>query len=414
MLAALASCGSESELDAEPTAMTSELCDITAESCQRAVLAAVAAERGEPLPPLPSIRIIDRTGVLYPPRYDLSAPPNPDGVWWSWDSAFAALHLLPDNKSSREAEAQQLTSDFGAHYSITDKQITLTKTSSALPLEQRPAMATLAHEFDHYMQDLAVDLSSLYAQHNQNLDERSATNALIEGEATVVGWRVRARLFGLSPDTLDWNREFGNQQGAYLDYMRVSSVPLTAAATRLPYAIGGRYIAKLWADYGRMAVDALFDDFPVSVVDWFAESDHGVAAKSVVENIDCPAPPPPDGFTMQGTTSVGVIGASAILATADSAYGILASGLHADRMTIYTGPLDDQSPMGWASTHVLVVWQLLFASNDAARNFSLGVAPLGLRQDWAGRQVVIRASARPELDPPTALTLPDCRGTGGR
>jgi hypothetical protein len=390
-----------------------EPCDIADADCQRMVLAMTASERGQPVPSLPSVRIIDNAQA----RSELKASAtirfdtSPDRR----EPALIALQLLPATKTSDDASLEQTAAFRGAYYDALEKRVTIIQDPAVFPADPRLAMARLAHEFAHYMQDLSPGLAELATHHDQTIDSVAAETALIEGEATVVGLRVRARLYGLAPDTLDWKSVFDEQEASYLDEISVASAALTTSVNDLPYPIGARYIAKLWDAYDRQHIDALFGNFPASMVDWLADDDHGMPAKSLLEAVSCSAPLSPSGFMRDGaTTSLGVLGAVALLAAADATDMELASKLRGDSLAMYTQPLalyaGPSKPL-LSIERAMVAWRLRFADESAAKGFAQAIRPLRLTQSADGREVLVTASTYPEQDSPSELGLAACEAS---
>jgi hypothetical protein len=389
----LVACGGDVEAaDFCSAASSSEPCDVSQPTCQLAVLALVAAERGEPVPPLPSIRI-DTAGVkaMGSPPPLLSLPGT-----FSWDAALAALGLLPVGKSSTLARGKLLETYDAWYYDPTDQQIVV-QHHDTLPQDPRDAMSQLAHELDHYMQDRAVGIAALYEGHDLDTDRSSAVSTLIEGEATMVGFRVQARVYGEDPDAVDWQTQLDAREASYLARVDGSNAPLSTATGSLVYTIGARYISKLWAAYGREQVARLFSARPEIMADWFSDSVRGELAPSLLEPVGCEAPIAPAGYELKGTTSLGVLGALALTAAGGGAQLTLSAALRGDALHYYaaTGESHD---LKLSSERGIALWDLIFADEDAARHFGLALQNAPVVRAFTGRRVRVIASLDPTLE----------------
>lgn len=188
----------------EAFASGSDVCDIAEAECQSAVLAMVAAARGKPIPPAPTYKFNssapdDGQRLLYPEDSETLR------LRERWDKAYAALKLVPSAQSSRYAERHQRDAQLDkAFYSYQQRVVVMGARSSVLPSDPRAEMGTLAHELTHYMQDLELNFAHLYETTLDDADARASLRAMIEGEASYVGWDVQSRLSGLTPTASDW------------------------------------------------------------------------------------------------------------------------------------------------------------------------------------------------------------------
>jgi hypothetical protein len=170
----------------------------------------------------------------------------------------------------------------------------------------------------------------------------------------------------------------------------------------LPYTVGGKYVSRVWNAYDRKHVDALFEQPPLSLVDWLLPGSLEHAAPTLVEPLDCAPPLAPNGFSVADIDSFGAAGALALLSAAGGALDLaLASSLRGDSIAVYT-PNDASGARG------VTAWRLRFSDEGAASSFSNGVRPLGLTIRAFGRELLVTASADPAQNPLQGSALDAC------
>jgi hypothetical protein len=374
-------------------------CDVGEQACQQAVLQLTACVRGQDAAPLPSIRKISLDQL----RSELHASSEAMGIMPTpIDAALRALHLLPKGVSAVDASIETTTQLWAAYYDPETTRVTmLDDTSQADPLE---AMYTLSHEFTHYLQDRQVGLKAIYEHFGSSADSQIATRTLLEGEALVNSTRVLARLKGLAPSGLNWERLFNLLDADLVDQLNASMAPLQASALSIPYPVGGRYVATVWNHYDRQHVDALFDEAPHSVVDWAAGYGNGQVASTLSEELSCAPPLAPDGFSVYGIDHLGTTGALAMLSAAGNPDLKLAAAVRGDTIALYT-PSDAPDPN---QAPVLAVWRLRFRDTSTANAFASQLAPLHITIARLDREVVLSVSSNEALPPLQGAVLQSC------
>jgi hypothetical protein len=397
-------------------------CRIDEAACQHALLRMTACERSEDVPPPPLVRMISRAELAEEFRSELEGEPGSADMLQngmprspSWDAALASMQLLPLAKSSLEASIDNKVDTLGAYYSLRDKRLTIIEDSVSAS-DELEAMFTLSHELTHYLQDQALDLNRLQEESEPNLDSRTALVALIEGDATITGLRVVARVEGAAPRDIAWDQFLSSLDESAIDLIDGSDAPLTAAASALPYPVGSRYVSSAWNDRDEFAmswfgsrarVDALFERPPASLID-LLDGYHGDApTTSLREPLACAPPDAPEDFVVAAAESMGATGVVALLAAAGTPDLTLAARVRGDRIALYTlaEPSSAEDPSQPPS---LIAWRLRFDSEQSAQEFLQRVRPLGLEQRAFEREVLITASAGLADNPLRGDTLESC------
>jgi hypothetical protein len=170
----------------------------------------------------------------------------------------------------------------------------------------------------------------------------------------------------------------------------------------LPYSIGGRYVQRVWANYDREHVDALFETPPLALVDWLAGYGEEMPKPSLLEPLDCAPPLAPDGFALEALDSLGVSGAVALITAAGGRPDLKVSqDLRADALAVYvrTG----QVP---ALDTTLVFWRLRFRTDAAATAFAGRLTTLSdVSVRRFGRELALRVG--PEVAPDAIESCPE-------
>lgn len=129
---------------------------------------------------------------------------------------------------------------------------------SALRNRDVVAGEVLAHEVCHALQDMHFDLDRLDREAPSD-DARLARRALVEGDASLVGFLYSATFF---QSFSDWVH-FLQRRGARA--FRIEGVPdYLSQRSLFPYLAGGLYVAELYAEGGFSRIDAAYQDLPAS------------------------------------------------------------------------------------------------------------------------------------------------------
>jgi hypothetical protein len=374
-------------------------CDIAKASCQRAILALTACVRGERTPALPKLRTI--TPDKFRAELMAEVAHTDASMTTPWDPALAALHLLPSDVGVAQAAIDTEVQLTAAYYDDQTKQVSIIEPQAGG--DAVDAMYVLSHEFTHYLQDRDTNLGELRKRYVHDTDSGAAFRSLIEGEAMVNSTRALARMLGRKPTDLDWTQFFNMVQSDTLQQVQGSDAPLLAADIGLPYSVGGIYIADVWNGYGRVQVDRLFADPPVSMVDWIAGYGVGKRNPSLVEPLDCAPPAAPKGYEVYGLDSLGAVGALALLSAVDPQAFRQVRSLRGDSIAVYS-PRDGAA----AGAATLVAWRLRFSDTRALEAFQASIENNGFTLRAFDRELLIAASSQPSDNSWTDAALDAC------
>src|SRR5436190_12277931 len=188
MCGALAGCGDDGGDTQSSGCPTPKLCDITQAECQRDVLALTACVRGDAVPKLPAVRVIDISQL----RSELEAEAKNDSSDnHVLDKALAAFGLLPSDQSADEAAVDLQVSNLAAYYDDDKKRITVIADASG---DRNQHMYVLSHELTHYLQDRTTGFAKLRKRFAASSDQTIALSTLVEGEAVATSTRALAGL----------------------------------------------------------------------------------------------------------------------------------------------------------------------------------------------------------------------------
>jgi hypothetical protein len=371
-----------------------DTCAISDEKCQLAVLELTACVRDDKSPPLPPIRSLSRAqlaselsrmaeSVSDEAGSGTESDPvvsSAQGASRAAEQALVALHLVTGETSLSDASVAEQAGSIAAFYRAEEKDVTVVSDTT---MDPRQAMNVLAHEFTHYLQDRAGQLDVAHAS-NISLDESVARRSLTEGEAVVAAYRASAAMLGLNYRRVRWSAVYLDLERSIAAATEASTSPLVAAANQLPYAISPPGIEATW-ERSRAGVDELFDDPPLTGVDWLLP---GRGTPTRAENLDCHPALPPEGYSLVGIESLGIAGAFAMLATQGAASLNAVSEWRQDLLAIYLQDSDSAA----SDPNVLAMWRVRFVSDQSAREFASTLEPLGLAITQVGRELAIRVS----------------------
>jgi hypothetical protein len=148
-----------------------------------------------------------------------------------------------------------LASQIAGYYDTDTRSLTVIDADGELDAVAR---LTLAHEVQHALQDQRWGLDRLLEATGDDADRASALTALVEGDATVVMtlWALRNALGDLTSDmTIP---ELGEDEAL----MRLP--PILLRQLLFPYVDGTTFVMSRWGPGGWQAIDAIWDDPPVS------------------------------------------------------------------------------------------------------------------------------------------------------
>jgi hypothetical protein len=379
-------------------------CDITKATCRDAVLELTACIRGSAVPDQIPVRTITSDQL----RTELQARAMMLGVLTGtpWDTGLIRLGLLAPGTTSVDQQIEQAVQDVTAFYEHSPQRITLVDTM--MTMSQSQQMYLLSHEYVHYLQDIEVGLSKLRKRYDASSDASTAGSALVEGEAVVSAQRALARIQGKSVESVDFQALTDSMLTDMLVHVAASNGALQAANDTLPFPVGIRYIANVWTEFDRMHVDALFQNAPMSLVDWIHGYGDGMIAPTLVEPLDCGVPDAPDGFATWASDSLGSAGALALLAVTaggsdTSARDFTLIGkLRNDMIAVYATSSAASAPV----SPVVVAWRLRFVDAKSAMAFAARAQMLQLTTQVFDSEVLLTGGD--QTNPLTGTALDAC------
>ena len=362
-----------------------DVCDIRESGCQRAIFEATANARGQSgarMPGVFSLSIQEFSALL--DRGELSSRES------DWDSLLPLVNLLPEGSSVVREISELRLSNVAAFYDPQTKRVAVIDRGEREDLAEQ--VFILAHEFAHALQDTHVDLVAFERAWITSLDSSVAIRALVEGEATVLGYAVLDRALTGSGRRIDWFRASEGLRASFFETLGETQTPLLAAEQLAPYAFGLEQLAPLWRGRGQAAVDALYGAPPLSLLDWLEDTE--VTERSQIEGLDCLPTAGPPGFEGRDTDALGPLGVLAVLLYAgtpvESAWRI-ARGFRADRLVAFG---ETSTPDSRA-----IAWRIRFASEVLATTFvSRGSSALkpGTALESQDREVLYYGTTLPD------------------
>lgn len=370
------------------------VCDIRDVPCQQDTFQATACLRGVPAAEIP-VKVITRQAYMIAAAHDAATDDSRAQVGAQWNAALALLKLAPANIAPAEVAAQD-SAWVGAWYSNEDKAITII--DDGQPMDSLYAVAMLAHEFTHGLQDVALDFTSWDARFATDFDSSQATASIAEGEASLVEDLVRLGLFGTAPDDIHWDQVFADYRQSSRQESYRSPLPVALAPLHFRYPFGGSMVTGAWRTGGWPAVTALREQPPLSTRQVLAAADAAgpIAPEESLAAVAVPALS--QRFALFGIDRLGA--------------WILENFLSRQKLT--DAPRFARSLTGDAlSVHFdqatgqpFVTWRMRFADEDAAHALASRLACQGPWTAYVvGRDLILVASP----DPLLRDTLPEFR-----
>jgi hypothetical protein len=235
-----------------------QVCDITEQACQQAVLEATLDARGGELR-LPTIRV--QTPEQFVAELTAAAKPEdlapPDA---EWTRALSYFDLMP-SRWSTDDDLDQLAEGLAAAYFHDGDFIVVLDHGGSMASPE--SVFTLSHELVHAMQDAEYDLSAINDQFVEaSTDEYLGMLGLVEGEAVL--YSMLATFEDPPSSRAQWDSFFDVYIAAVQDEALTGPSPYASASLIFPYAQGARFVVDAYLDGGADAVDALYDHVPDS------------------------------------------------------------------------------------------------------------------------------------------------------
>lgn len=281
-----ASCAPEPDPPLQP-------CDIRTPACQREVFLAVQKLRNHTWDPWthpPPVRIISPL-VLQDEIAAETAQLGAD----SWSPALQGLGLLQAGVDAHAATQRWRTSIAAYYYRW---KVTIVDDGS--PLDSIWAVATLAHEYVHALQDRESGIF-LYGHVPGHTEQEWILRALVEGEAELFDHLVRRRLEGKALFHPDIESTFADRSFALRIEVEAAENRDTTVRNSAPYALGGLVFARAWNSQGAVGPARLWSKPPPRVL-FFMDS-----AQQEPGAFECPAPDPPAGYARVGEDALGAL-----------------------------------------------------------------------------------------------------------
>lgn len=228
-------------------------CDIRDAQCQQDIAASTACLRDVPAVMVP-VTVINRDDYV---RDAMATPwtPEQEQAFRTWTDGLALFGLAPKGQSTADYAGVQ-AAWVGAFYSHDSKSITVL--DHGYPLDSIYAVALLAHECQHAIQDARYGIEATFDSHGTTFDSAQAISAVIEGEASVVGDRALIHLFGDSPSEISWPSIFRKWQARQRTRALTSTDPVTLAYPTFSYAFGTSFLHQAITAGGWPAADGVF------------------------------------------------------------------------------------------------------------------------------------------------------------
>lgn len=183
--------------------------------------------------------------------------------------ALVRLGLIPDGFDLRHRMIDLYSEQIGGFYNHDTKRLYLIARGKAGDEESALNDSfVMAHELHHALQDQHFDLGAQFRILNDHEDRIMAHKALVEGEATLVGFKYMFEVkLGLKklPDlgvlmrmnkTMSESMPQGEALKSMPDYIKEGLM--------FPYEAGAAFVQKIYDTYGWERVTALFADPPQS------------------------------------------------------------------------------------------------------------------------------------------------------
>jgi hypothetical protein len=217
----------------------------------------------------------------------------------------------------------------------------------------------LSHEFAHALQDREPGLAGFYERFVDSTDSSLAADALVEGEASVLGVALVAPLYGIRPQSVDFDAYGQDLIESALASVGESSSPFISATLTLPYGLGAPIVGQLWQTEGAAAVRRLYERPPPRTRDWLEAFSP--------DPLQCYPTTAPDGYAGFDHDQFGVVGVLSFLVAAgvevEDAWGAV-QNWRGDRWVLFTLAEMDAEPQ------VAVAWQIRWSDEDTAERFA--------------------------------------------
>jgi hypothetical protein len=341
---------------------------------------------------------------------------NPPDVVAAEGNLYKHLGLLPADMDLEQAELDLLVGQVAAFYDPETKMFTVIQEPDHT--FDATDKITVAHEYDHALQDQYFDLTKLQDLPTDQADHLAAVTALAEGDATDVMYE-----WAFSNLSIDEIAALGTG-GTGEDQQALDNAPLLLSQSlQFPYFSGLSFVTAMQANGGWDAVNKVWADPPVSTEQIMHPEKYTAGEKPIEVKLSDLAGRLGDGWKqaiseVEGEFFTGVWVANGDAGDGGGALGGLLGGLGGlpnadaaagwggDRIASYEGPNGS-----WA-----VVWQTAWDTAEDATQFQqaakavtvpgpMSVVPVSLAGDIPNPMLVMVASDQETLNKVT-LNLP--------
>jgi hypothetical protein len=260
----IALAGCQEEVADVPNPCDAKTCDILEEDCQEEVMRLLRCFRGGDEDVMPDVEVISEDEYI---ELVKGEPPTEEMLqdYERFSRAMALFKLAPEMSDEDEVIEEYATEIAAAYLTDTESVVIIDRGE---PLDSQPAVATLAHELVHALQDREIGLEDFYGNSvRPSLDGTLAARAMVEGEATHYDLVVYAALDGAGPGAINWAGYYTNYQLEMLLNGYEDEAPLALSFVRFPYAFGGDFVSDTWLWSGQNGVEKLFETPPQSTAD---------------------------------------------------------------------------------------------------------------------------------------------------
>jgi hypothetical protein len=299
-------------------------------------------------------RLIDEAEARRILTQDLESEMPPE-LFAKTEALYRGLALMTGDRSLKDLYLDALGAQVLGFYRDTDQTLYVVKRSGGVgPLEEY----TVSHELTHALQDQAFGLANLHLDETDQGDRSLAKRSLVEGDASLASflWMQGNLSFADLAEIVKAATDPAPQ--AALDALP----PIARATMTFPYETGLAFVMGLQQKGGWEAVDAAWEDPPISTEQLIHPEKY--AAREEPVSIGLPtdlAERLGAGWSLALEDTFGELGLRTWLAQANekAAADAAAAGWGADRVGLYRGPDD-----AWA-----IVLQTAWDDNAAADEF---------------------------------------------
>jgi hypothetical protein len=239
-----------------------ERCDVREAACQETLALAVGCLRDRKAG-MPEVRLIGEADYAEMLLQDSAQPASTAAAQQQqrWFDGIASFGLATAGTSGGQ-RAEDRAARTGAVYRYATRDIVLI--DRGMKLDDEETVTTLAHEMVHAQQDSERDLKDWARRYATTDDRALAAASVYEGEATHYQALIAHALHDEVLDEAEWDARYEAWQAEDFKLADEHETAYTTAHLSFPYAFGGALVTHAWLQDGQAAIDALYDDPPLS------------------------------------------------------------------------------------------------------------------------------------------------------